>query len=279
MINFKIGPLDFDFASLIAFLVGIFAGFALLFLIYAILVVSSLKKKKYINSHPEIIVTDDEVKEIVTNARKIYSDKKLKGAKSSISHCMEICGSLANDIARKFFPDSKRPLAELTVDEMLELSKYIPNRINDIIDRPALRLVKKIKLSTILALGDTKKAIDDSSLMKLTKKYKVMKIFNAIKGVLNIFNPLYWARRAFLNTAVDLAINKLCLSIIGIVGEEVYKIYSKRVFEEERQIDTQVEEFVKSMEEDLKEVSEEEVDEYISSQGLEEKISKKKRGK
>ena len=143
----------------------------------------------------------------------------------------------------------------------------------------ALRLVKKIKLSTILALGDTKKAIDDSSLMKLTKKYQVMKIVNAIKGVLNIFNPIYWARRTFLNSALDFAINKLCLSIIGIVGEEVYKIYSKRVFEEERVIDTQVDELVKSMENDLKEVTEEEVDHYISSQGLEEKINKKKRGK
>ena len=96
---------------------------------------------------------------------------------------------------------------------------------------------------------------------------------------INIFNPLYWARRAFLNTALDLVINKLCISIIGIVGEEVYKIYSKRVFEEERYIDTQVDELVKSMENDLKEVTQEEVDEYISSQGLEEKISKKKRGK
>ena len=191
MINFTIGPLDFDLASLIAFFVGIFAGFALLFLIYAILVLSSINKKKYVTTPADVVVTDDEVKEIVSNARKVYNDKKLKGAKNSISYCFEICGSLANDIARKFFPDSKRPLAELTIDEILELAKYIPDRIDDIIDRPALRLVKKIKLSTILALGDTKKAIDDSSLMKLTKKYQVMKIVNAIKGVLNIFNPVY----------------------------------------------------------------------------------------
>ena len=279
MINFTIGPLDFDLASLIAFFVGIFAGFALLFLIYAILVLSSINKKKYVTTPADVVVTDDEVKEIVSNARKVYNDKKLKGAKNSISYCFEICGSLANDIARKFFPDSKRPLAELTIDEILELAKYIPDRINDIIDRPALRLVKKIKLSTILALGDTKKAIDDSSLMKLTKKYQVMKIINAIKGVLNIFNPVYWARRTFLNSTLDFAINKLCLSIIGIVGEEVYKIYSKRVFEEERVIDTQVDELVKSIENDLEEVTEEEVDHYISSQGLEEKINKKKRGK
>ena len=192
---------------------------------------------------------------------------------------MEICIAMANDISRKFYPKSKRPLAELTIDESLILVKYISDRINEIIDRPALRLVKGIKLSTILALGDTKKVIDDSSLMKLTKKYKVMKFFNAVKGAINIFNPVYWAKRALLNTTLDFAVNKICLSIIGIVAEEVYAIYSKRVFEEERTIDTEVSELVESVEDDLSNVSDEEIDAYISSQGLAEKLSKKKRGK
>ena len=279
MIYFSFGNIEFDVFNLIAFIVGIFAGFALLFLIYAILVLSSLKKKKYKSVEPAVIVTDEEVKEIVDNARKVYSDKKLKGAKSSVNHCMEICTAMANDIARKFYPDSKRPIAELTIDELLILVKYISDRINDIIDRPALRLVKKIKLSTILALGDTKKAIDDSSLMKMTKKYKVMKVFSAVKDALNIFNPVYWAKRALLNTSLDFAVNKICLSAIGIVGEELYTIYSKRVFEEDRYIDTNVSELVESLEGDLANVSDEDVDLYIASQGLEEKISKKKRSK
>ena len=140
-------------------------------------------------------------------------------------------------------------------------------------------MLKKLKLSTLLALGDAKKVIDDSSLMKLTKKYKLKKIFDAVKGALNIFNPVYWARRLFINGAIDIAVNKLCLSIIGVVGEETYKIYSKRVFEEERYIDTNVGDIVSSIEEELENVSEEEVNEYIQTQGLEEKIEKKRKGK
>jgi hypothetical protein len=105
------------------------------------------------------------------------------------------------------------------------------------------------------------------------------KIFDAVKGVLNIFNPVYWARRLFINSAIDIALNKLCLSIIGVVGEETYKIYSKRVFEEERYIDTNVGDIVSSIEEELENVSEEEVNEYIQTQGLEEKIEKKRKGK
>lgn len=276
---FKLWIFDFDISSLIAFLIGIFVGCALLALVYSILVISSIKSKKYLAKSNVIEVSDEEITEIIDNARKTYNDKSLKGAKSSIAHCTTVCTNLVTDIARKFFPKSKRPLAELTIDEILELSIYVSNRINSILDRPALRLLKKLKLSTLLALGDAKKVIDDSSLMKMTKKYKLKKVFDAVMGALNIFNPVYWARRIFINTAVDLALNKLCLSVIGIVGEETYKIYSKRVFEEERYIDTNVGDIVDSIEEQLVNVTEDEVDEYIATQGLEEKIKTKRKGK
>lgn len=276
---FKLWIFDFDISSLVAFFIGVFVGCALLALVYSILVVSSLKSKKYIAKSNVIEVTDEEIKEIINNAKKTYSDKNLKGAKSSIGHCTTVCGNLITDIARKFFPKSKRPLAELTIDEILELSIYVSNRINSIIDRPGLRLLKKLKLSTVLALGDAKKVVEDSSLMKLTKKYKLKKVFDAVVGVLNIFNPVYWARRLFINTAIDIAVNRLCISVIGIVGEETYKIYSKRVFEEERYIDTNIGDIVESIEEQLENVTDEEVDEYIATQGLEEKIKTKKRGK
>lgn len=278
MLLFELWGFNFDLASLISFLIGIVVGCALLALVYSILVVSSIKSRKYIAKSNVVDVTDEEIKEIIDNARKAYSDKNLKGAKSSVSHCTNICVSLVTDIARKFFPKSKRPIAELTIDEILSLCVYVSERINTILDRPGLRLIKKLKLSSVLALGDAKKVIEDSTLMKLTKKYKLKKMFSAVMGALNIFNPIYWARRLFMNKTIDFAINKLCLSAIGIVGEETYKIYSKRVFEEERYIDTNVGDIVESIEEELENVTDEEVDEYIVSQGLEEQITTKKRG-
>ena len=279
MILFELFNIDFDFASLIAFVIGIFVGCALLALIYSILVVSSMKSQKYIAKAKTVEVTDEMIKEMIENARQAYNDKSLKGAKSSVAHCTTVCTNLVTDIARKFFPKSKRPLAELTIDEILSLCVYVSERINGILDRPGLRLIKKLKLSTLLALGDAKKFIDDSALMKLTKKYKLKKVFSAVMGLVNIFNPVYWARRLFINTSIDFAINRLCVSVIGIVGEETYKIYSKRVFEEERYIDTNVGDLVKSIEKQLEDVSDQEVDDYIVSQGLEEKIKDEKRGK
>ena len=49
MMLFKLWIFEFDLSSLLAFIVGIFAGCTLLALIYSIMVVSSIKSKKYIN--------------------------------------------------------------------------------------------------------------------------------------------------------------------------------------------------------------------------------------
>ena len=277
MILFKLWGLDFDFASLISFLIGILAGCALLALIYAILVISSIKSKKYVNKSVVVDITDEMILEIVNNSKKVFSDKKLKGAKNSVTFCWEVCCTLVIDIATKFFPKSKHPAAELTIDEILELLVYISNRLNEIVDRPGLRMVKKLKLSTILSLGDAKKIIEDSPLMKVTKKYKLKQALNKVLGFLNILNPIYWIRRLAVNSSLDLAVNKLCLTVIGIVGEETYKIYSKNVFNEERTIDTNVDGLVDSIEQELGTISDEEADEYIASQGLEEAINKKKK--
>ena len=269
MINFKLWIFDFDLSSLIAFLIGIFVGFALLAIIYAILVVSSLKSKKYVVEVQNNEVTDEEILLIIKNSQKAFKDKGLKGAQPTINYAIEVTLNMAKDISRKFFPKSKRPFAELSVDELLRLSVYISNRINDILDRPALRLLKKVKLSTILGLTDAKKVIDESSLMKMTKKYKVKKIFNTVKNALNLFNPVYWIRKGIIDTSLNFAIKKLCQAVIGIAGEETYKVYSKRVFNEEKLIDSGVLEIAHELDNDMEDVTEEEIDQYLANEALE----------
>lgn len=276
MFNFKFWIFNFDFNSLFAFIVGIFLGFALLLLIYMLMVLLSIKREKHSNKINKE-VDEEEIKEIIKNAQIEFKDKKLKGAKSSISHCYNTSLFLVKDISRKFFPKSKRPFAELTIDEILRLAVYFSNRINELIDRPALRLVKKVKLSTILSLGDAKKVIDASSLMKLTKKYKLRRVFSFFKGALNIVNPVYWIKRIVVNTSLDFAIKKICLAVIGIVGEETYKIYSKRVFDKEMEINTGVEDIILEVSNDLKEISDEEIESYLESQNIEESLEKKKK--
>ena len=56
---------------------------------------------------------------------------------------------------------------------------------------------------------------------------------------------------------MNIILNQICLVVIGIVGEETYKIYSKKVFKKEVEIDTGTEAFIEEMSESIKDAAKE----------------------
>ena len=279
MLLFKIGPLNFDFSSLIALLIGIVLGAAIVGIVYLVMVLNSIKRSRYVVSSNEINVDDEKIKAIIQNAFQEFNDKNMKGKDQIIGYTVEICKSLALDISQCYYPKSKMPYAELTIDEILMLMHYVSLRIDEMFDRPAIRLLKKIKLSTILTAGKTAKKIEDSELMKATKKYKVKKFFQGIMGALNIVNPVYWTKKLIINNALNIATKKLCNVILGIFAEEVYKIYSKRVYSDEHLIEFDIDKYLDDVESGLKDIDEKDIDNYYSGEedGKENTDEKKKK--
>ena len=86
----------------------------------------------------------------------------------------------------------------------------------------------------------------------IPKRYKLKSAYQAAKKVINLINPLWWAKKLVIDGTFNILINKLCLVLIAIVGEETYKIYSKKVFLEMHEIDASSEE-IKDLEVDLNE--------------------------
>ena len=84
---------------------------------------------------------------------------------------------------------------------------------------------------------DKKKQIQQSRVVKAAQKYKVGKIVKYGGAALNVVNPVYWFRKLVINTSVDVMTKKICIVIIGIVGEETTKIYSKKLFDKPLELD------------------------------------------
>lgn len=255
MLLFKLWMFEFDFGSLFFLLMGIVLGILIAVLIYLGFVLATLRSKKYVVGSI-IDISDEEVKTMIEQAQMVFKDKTLQGDLGTVTYARNVTVELVNDIARKFFPDSKHPIFELSIDEVLMLARYISTRIDKMIDRPALRILKKIKISTIIGLGDAKRSFDESALMKVTKKFKIKEIFNTVKGALNIVNPIYWVRKLIVNKSLNYAIYRICIMVIGIAGEETYKIYSKRVFQEEVVIDTGIESLAKDLDQEVMKMNE-----------------------
>ena len=249
MFLFKIWIFNIDFTTILSFLVGIIFGVVLFSLIYALLVIASLSDKKFKVDVKEDKLTNEDVKELINNARMQFKDKKLRGNKGKVSYCYSISKDLAYGIAASFYPNSKYPLLEISVDEAILLIKYIDSRIDDILNKKGIKLLKRLKISSILELSMKTSSVINSKAFHVTKD--VNKVVKVVKRVLDVINPLNIGRRLIVDTSISLIVNKLCQMIIGIVGEETYKIYSKKVLnldlEYESDIDILADELIKDL--------------------------------
>lgn len=245
----KLWIFNLDFTTILSFLIGIVLGGIIVCMVYAFIVLSSLRNKKFIIKTQEDNLTTQEVKDMISSSQKSFKDKDLRGDLSRIVHCKNICTSLVYGIATRYYPKSKHPLLELSIDEVLMLNIYIENRIEEIMNRRGLRLLKKLKISTIVEFTQMTNKVIDSKAFKVSKE--VNSTISTIKKIVNVVNPAWWFRKLVIDKTINIITNKLCLVVIAIVGEETYKIYSKTVFDKEVNIDSNIDEILDSIDKDF----------------------------
>ena len=222
---------DISFLGFTNFFVGMATGM----IAFAAIYIYFLVRGKNINiddiKRPNIEVDEEELKELILDKQKKFKRNKKLGNQSVAKLTFDISYELIDEISKYFFPDSKYPMLELSVNELLNLNHYITNRLDNILDKPILKNTKNLQITKIMSMYDKKKAIDQNKLVKAAKKFKVGKFVKYGGAVLNAVNPVYWFRKLVINTSVDVMTRKVCLVIIGIVGEETSKVYSKKLFD------------------------------------------------
>ena len=253
MFLFKLWIFEFDIATLISFLVGILFGVILVFLMYALICVASIGSKKFIVKKQNEGYDLEQVKTLIVKAQEEFKDKGLRGSTPKFNYCVRICKDLAYGIAASYYPNSKYPLLELSVNEITMLLEYIKERLEEILNRRALRLLRKFKISTIVDMSVRSNKLVNSKGFEIGKD--VSKAFSALKKVVNALNPVWWFRKLVMDNTINIILNKLYIVAIAVVGEETYKIYSKKVLNIDVEIETNVEEIMKSIDSDLDGIS------------------------
>ncbi len=116
------------------------------------------------------------------------------------------------------------------------------------LNKPLLKNTKNVRVTKFVQMYDKKKSIERNKVIKSLKKYKVDKAAKYASMTVNVMNPVYWFRKAVIKTSVDAMTKKISVVIIGIVGEETVKVYSKKLFDKELEIDV-VDEDIKLLQE------------------------------
>lgn len=242
----------FSWGNVAIMFTGIIIGFVMCAFIYLVVILTSLKKGEEFVYKAKYEISDEDIKRVIRSAKNQFIEECSNlNTNDKFKEIKEISWTLINDIAKMYYPKSEYPIYELSIDELMLLNHYITNRVDDLFKGKILRGFKKIKISQILRLIDLKKKLDESKAMKAAKKMKVPGIFKTTMSVLNVFNPAYWVKKLMINTTVQMGTNKIATTIIDIVGEETAKVYSKSVFNVEKQIDSTVESTILELEQNL----------------------------
>jgi hypothetical protein len=186
---------------------------------------------------PDVDFNEDDIRKLVQN-RQAKLKRNLRAKKDGMFRVtMDISYELIEEISRYFFPNSKYPMLELSVHELIDLNHYISNRIDQLLDAPVLRNTKNVRIISIVKMYERKKYVEESKVAKAVKRYRVGKVLKYGSMALNAVNPVYWFRKLVLNTSIDAMTRKLCVVIVGVVGEETAKVYSKKLFDKEVELD------------------------------------------
>ncbi len=250
LVLIQIGPIELNLNTLISFLIGIGFGFILLLLLYVYALVRGINKGMRLRHADETDIDEEEIKWLIEDAQKQFKNKTLRNETGFYKHLGNVIAELSTDIAKKFYPMSKYPYLELTVDESLTLSHYITDRLDDILKGKILGIARGMTLAQIVEINLVKTKFETSKIGKGTKQ--VAKITKSAMMVINAVNPVYWFRKLTKESAVNIVMMRIALTIIAITGEETYKIYSKKVFDVDKTIDTGVEDIYKQLNDDLK---------------------------
>jgi len=215
------------------FLLGVVTGIILITLSVAGILASKERKKSKIRMSKGVPLDDKTVLDMIESKQKQLENTVRLTDNGYFKVAIDLSLELSEEIARYYFSNSRYPLYELSIQELLNLSFYITKRFEELMNGRFFKLFKNYRIASIIDLLNTKKKINNSKLMQITRKIKLQQIYTAGKTVLNYANPIFWFRKLAIKPTTVLVTKEICKYIIMIFGEETNKIYSKAIFKKE----------------------------------------------
>ena len=237
MFNLYTSFIQIDITTILNFLLGVLTGFVLLFLTLLLIVTINERKryrKRILNKLP---LEDHEVFDLIEIKQNQLLETVRLTDNAYFRVAFDLSYELLEEIAEHYFPKAKYPIFEITIEELLELNRYITKRVEEMVNGKILKHFKNYRISSIINMLHMKKALDNSKLMKLNRKFKLSKILNIGRAVVNYANPVYWFRRLAIKPTTEVLTKEICKYFIAVVGEETNKIYSKSFSENKNEDD------------------------------------------
>ena len=121
--------IDLNLGSFITFGLGVFFGILIFTLVYFITSISVLNKKNESAVEELNTITEKDINLLIDKYIEAFEDETKRRDSISMDYFKNSFLSMINEIAKEFYPNSKRPLAELSIDELITMNRYLLNKL------------------------------------------------------------------------------------------------------------------------------------------------------
>lgn len=242
MVLLKFGIFEIDYTLIILFIIGLILALFIFGIVFLALKLSTKNKNFMVKSKAS--VTKETGSILLVEAEKDFYHRVKDLDEPSFEALKLVANKLMDDIAILFFPKSKMPLYELTIDELLELfktaSRHAEEKLNDGF---ITRILKgKFTISGIINMTQTKEDIEESPIEAEKSKFW-SNIGNAFKAGLNKVKD---AAVGYVLKKSD-AINKIFALLLRIIGQETFDAFYRKIYNEESEVDFGIDEIVNEL--------------------------------
>ncbi|MBR6517932.1 MAG: hypothetical protein IKT40_13950 [Bacilli bacterium] len=132
---------------------------------------------------------------------------------------------LINEVASIYYPESKHPLFELTIDELFLLVREILSLVSNIIFEIGIPNLEQLKMSTVkdlILLGGKVRKVYNLRGVRLTIGF-----VNAAIKLQSVVTPIYWVKKGTNIVSVNSLSQFLVKCMFEVVGKVTANIYSK----------------------------------------------------
>lgn len=240
----------FNIWTFVSFFVGLFAGVLLAVLIYLLVIAINVHKSSIVLTSIEEVNKEDVEQDIKDAQNDFLKVLKIKN-QITWDDYKNINFTLMKRIASRFYPNSKKPLGELTIQEFILLDRYLMDKLDELLNKFGLKHFRKMRINEAITFVKTGKKVSSSKIIKQGKKASKFIAF------INVLNPVTWINKGIVEPTMQFILRKILTLLIGTVGQETYHIYSKDAFLDpmsDSELDSILKAIEDSKEEDVEEI-------------------------
>jgi hypothetical protein len=149
----------------------------------------------------------------------------------------DLCGSLISEIAHVYYPNSRRPELEVTINDLLGLTERVTARLRKLLERFPMNRLQGVRISQIQDYQKLYSAVSGNVLVRSIRNKWARRAARSAAIAARYANPKFWIMRGVTRGGREFAARYFLTTVVTIAGEEAVLLYRQGASDAEQPIE------------------------------------------